>query len=219
MQILRRSVSYFVSLKCAWTAMGTMALLVAGCAAPLLPQYPSQPLSTYSDVVEVDGLRVAAHPVTNKETLLRYFGDDLVGRGILPVFLVAENRSERESFLIEKERCSIKSGITFSSNDELPSPNSYALLGALPLGLFWGSHLASQAANTKFALATSELRTTTISPGSGTHGFLYFRLPARRIDSRSDEWTLAIRAVVLGTDRVADLEMPVHVGKEVNREP
>ena len=67
-----------------------ITILVSGC--PTLPlEYPVQGVDQYRWTSTKGGLAVAIHPLVNETENKKYFGTDLIARGILPVLIVFQN--------------------------------------------------------------------------------------------------------------------------------
>jgi hypothetical protein len=161
-------------------------IVLSGCATKKLPEHEMPPLTYYPYSQEKDGLAVAVQPVMSPQESKKYFGTDLLSAGILAVFVTAENRNSPSSFLVSREKFSLRfqqteaSGV--SRRDQLRSevPGQVVMItGAalsLPL-LFVGTKLISDANVVKNNFAVKELQAKTLSSGEKIHGFVYFQLP------------------------------------------
>lgn len=195
MRLLRRILCWTLSL----------TILLNGCSTLHLPDYEAQPINNYSNFQVKDGLTVAIHPLTGKEEVLKYFGTDLLSSNILPVFVIAENRSSSSSFILSKERSTMKAGqleVDFGTDSSKAASESGGetvqmvgvLLISLPL-LFVGAKMISNATVIKHNFVVNELQMKTLSPGKVTHGFVYFQLPEERLVL--DQWVIHLEALDL----------------------
>jgi len=171
----------------------SLAILQAGCSTMHLPNYEPQGYGHYKNSQVQDGLAVAIHPLTDKEESEKYFGTDLLSGNVLAVFVMAENQSPGANFLISNRQFSLraekqdyKGAATYEGSSETAG-QATMLVGALLLYpvavavlpmLFAGAKMISDSTEIKRNFAVKELKTRTISPGEGTHGFVYFQLPA-----------------------------------------
>ena len=90
--------------------MLSFTILFQGCASLHLPEYKPQTIDRYPHAQVKDGLAIAANPLIDKEEVVKYFGADLLSLDVLPVLVVAENRSLSSSFVLSKEQFSLKGG-------------------------------------------------------------------------------------------------------------
>lgn len=152
-----------------------------------LPDYEAQPLDHYSNSLVKDGLAISIRPLTDKQEVKKYFGADLLSANIIPVFVLAENRNSSSSFILSKDRISLKtsqSGYGSSPGKEKIGSESTAealgvagvVLGSLLLGVI-AAKFKSDAGAIRRNATIKELQTKTISPGKSIHGFTYFELP------------------------------------------
>lgn len=175
-----------------------VALLVGGCSrAKKLPNYPTQPPSSYPYSQVKDGLAVSIRPLTNSQESETYFDTDLSSRGILALFVSAENQGAPSTFILLKERFTLQT----SRSDEHPVSNreqvksgtldtiqtatnvvgaaaalSFWLVGGLPFAVVAGE-IDAHEERVKHKFIVEELQPKTISLGEETHGFVYFHCP------------------------------------------
>lgn len=187
-------------------AIAAMAAL-GGCIATPLPEYKYGPMDGYPSRVERDGFVVGVRVVLDQEVLDKYFGQNLVALGILPLEVSMQNRSTSQSFLVEKENWSLGSGGSAVTEDQLPSPTARAIVAG---GGILGYALAAAAQNTRTSIAISEMQTYTISPGRTFSGFLFYKRPPNKA-SNDEEIDLEVRAQELTSDRIIDLRIPIKV--------
>jgi len=112
--------------------------------------------------------------------------------GVLAVFIIAENRSPSQSFLLRDDRISLQSKTT---NDALPKPvktdvaDDSGLEGSRKVGL----GLAIVPMSLSLAQASMEIKaiqdslfdktlfTQSVSPGKSAEGFAFFKFPGNQI--------------------------------------
>ncbi len=154
--------------------------LTTGAAASYTPHETKNELTV--------GVRPLGAPAENKQM----FNINLPGNGLLPVLVVAENRSPSDSFILPKEQILLVSEapsntnaccrkqIT-SSSAGMPLVVTGALLYPSILGavLFVnGVKVASNASVTQYDVDEKEFYTRTLGPGEKAEGFAYFPVPA-----------------------------------------
>ena len=168
----------------------SVAVFVSGCATMKLPEYKAQSIEAYPNSHVKDGLMVAVDPVTEESELKKYFGINLFAKGLLPVLVVAENRSKSSSFVLSKdqvfiqkaesnrEHSSERKDVTSTGGGIAMATVGAALL-ALPLVVV-GLKMSSNATVIENNLAEKQLYRTTVSPGHRVHGFTYFQIPKEK---------------------------------------
>jgi hypothetical protein len=158
-----------------------VCVAVLGCATKF-PPYEPREFESYPRKQESNGLRVAIDPMQDPAEVKRYFGIDLIKTRILPVFVVAENRSEASSFILDPDVFQLGERTSSSVHhpDRRAIDNTWAavvgVVAFTPAGLAWNLQMGrSSVVNYNFE--TKRLRRTTLSPGETTHGFIYFGIP------------------------------------------
>jgi len=205
-----------------------LALLVHGCSAIQLPEYTIQPFDNYESKEIKEDLAIAIQPFTSREDVEKQFGTNLLSGGILPVFLIAENRSSGSSYVLSKDRVALLPGLIPSDRtwirERLKSDNisDVLTLGAfaslaggiaapgvnvlsLPL-VFVSNKMEADANAIKYNLAIKELHTRTVSAGRSVSGFAYFKMPEKGISTAT--WTLHIEVLDLQSKRFLTFDMP-----------
>ncbi|HPJ92499.1 MAG TPA: hypothetical protein PLU81_10215 [Deltaproteobacteria bacterium] len=152
-----------------------------------------------------EGLRIYMRPLEDAAEIKKYFGTNLIEKDILPVFVLAENRTGSEYFLVEpadryptahedKDLDSIGSGTggteymsatqakksvytkDTSLETSLIMTGPVFWLAIVPLSMTdYGPTDASK--SLQQALITQSLRKQTLAPGRTESGFLYYHLP------------------------------------------
>lgn len=179
--------------------------LVFGCTTPKPAMVDSKLSEQTGFEQQQQGLRIYIRPLRDKKEIKRYFGSDLLSKKILPVFVLAENRSDASFFLVEpadvyreegkipgKTAAKAEDGSYISAKDAKRSvyqkdagPEGLLLLtppifwlGVIPLmamDLDPGPTDASK--SLQQALITNAPRKQTLTPGKSESGFLYYHLP------------------------------------------
>jgi hypothetical protein len=199
-----------------WLAIGfSLLLCVVGFSACLAvcqsdPQ-KNLPSATGDCTVHgtKDGVAVGLQPIENREDQEKYFGTDLGRRGVVPIFVIIENQSTSDVFILQ--RSEIRYG-TFSSGSSegvmtLHASGGTALVASafLPFaGSFLIDRYKHQYHEIVEKLVRNELQTRTVPAGASIHGFLY--LPAEKNARRSGA-ILQIPLKMTGTDRTTLIEL------------
>jgi hypothetical protein len=169
--------------------------VAVSCIAASFPEFPVKPVSEYANVVAKSGVVVAAIPMEEPLDQQKYFGMDLRSRGYVPVFLVIENQTSTESFLLGKE------GLRYSparhststlANPARPSRDDKALAvtSYLPYYGIVATVMDSKSKVLRQNILKRELQSTTLSPGTSAHGFIF--IPARWQHSTREKVELTI---------------------------
>ncbi len=170
----------------------------AGCSTMHVAPITSGSADSYVEHEQIDGLVVGVRPMTDKAEVKETFKIDLLDKGLLPILVVAENKSPTVSFIIPREKVGVldnATGITSasqrkkvtSSSGEVMANTGAVLVGlggyALPLAVigmpleFTGMQKQSNASIIEFNLADNEFYTHTLGPGDKAQGFIYYQLP------------------------------------------
>lgn len=169
--------------------------VAAHCVAASFPDYPVKAATDYSSAVAKSGLTVAAIPMDDPQDQLKYFGMDMTSRGYIPVFVVLENQTSAESFLLSKEAMMFGPAAGPGAVMVNPAVRSKAdkALAASAYVPYYG--LLATIMDSKFSklrqhILGVELQSTTLSPGSSAHGFVF--IPARWKRSIRDKIQLTL---------------------------
>ena len=81
------------------------AFAMYGCSAISFPDNPPEAVDKheYSDFKE--GLAIAIQPFTTRAEIEKHFGIDLLSQKVLPVFIIAENRSSASIYIFWVNIC------------------------------------------------------------------------------------------------------------------
>ena len=161
--------------------------LLTGCGTMDVPTLKTQSAETYTQHIEKDGVILAVHPLTEAREIKEAFRVDLRKQGLLPILLVAENRSALSSFILAKDKVQVfndATGITNTShqNQVASGTGGRAALAVGMVGLslplvIAGLKMASDATVIQHNLADKELYSRTLAPGQKAQGFIYFQYP------------------------------------------
>lgn len=176
----------------------SVILLLGGCLARTLPLYSPQAASSYPYFQVKDGIAIGVKPLTDSQESEKYFDTDLLSRGILAIFVSAENREAPGPFLLLKDRFTLQTDLREEhqvSNREQAGSGTLATtqnvmdvmavigylgfygLGGIPFATI-SSSINEHEERVKAKFVTEELQAKTISLGEETHGFVYFRRPS-----------------------------------------
>jgi len=111
----------------------------------------------------------------------------MLARNILAVHVLAENRTNSFSLVLDRERISLEGWESYEDNKKLDrsgtgqviaTAGSVALvtgpLVAAPVGMLIGSKMTSDAQMIQQNMMAKRLDRHTLSPGTSEHGFVYF---------------------------------------------
>jgi len=156
-----------------------------------------QAASAYPYFQVKDGLAIGIKPLTDPQESEKYFDADLLSRGIVAIFVSAENQGSAGTFLLLKEQFTLQTAFREEhqvSGREQPGSSSLATahtvmsglavigyfgfyrVGAIPFAIV-ASGINAHEERVKIKFVTEELQAKTISLGEETHGFVYFRRP------------------------------------------
>lgn len=168
---------------------GIFFALVALALAPVFQadqkfaDYPVHPAASYTVTVQNAGLTVGGQPVEDLKDQKTYFDTELTPKGFVPIFIVMENQSKEDSFLFDKSAITYGPEDSSASTPQVPSKmrDQAALAGLTSLTPVVGGFIVmskvNHASHIQANLLKKELQSTTLSPASSTHGFLYIPVP------------------------------------------
>jgi hypothetical protein len=196
--------------------LGSMAFLPRVLYAVKFPEYPTKPAKEYPGAITIAGLAVGVEPLADPAAQKQYFGVNFSKNGFLPVFVVVENGSLVDSFILSRELIGLYAG------DEEESKSGQAVSGRSKTGenlalasfitgsiggLLIASHLMVKATEVKQNLIKKELRSATLSPGQMNRGFVYVPLPSD--PGKLTHLRMRVRAMKVGSDQPTDFEFPI----------
>ena len=90
--------------------------LVSGCTVPVrIYDIDVKKPSSYSHSVSLSGLSLAADTFSEEDRLKRYFGENLLERGILPILVVIQNVSAADAYILLSDQSGL---VLRTSNDQ-----------------------------------------------------------------------------------------------------
>jgi hypothetical protein len=125
-------------------------------ASQKFPEYPIRQATAYAINAQKAEIAIGLEPVEDIKEQQTYFREKLAQKGFLPVFVVVENKSATERFILDM------SNLEFSAA-------SHALVKLTSINTYLNK--------TEDNIMAKELRSRTLSPGESTHGFVYIPIP------------------------------------------
>lgn len=159
---------------------------LTACVTMRIPEDRAQPPETYELKSEQNGLLVAVNPVTNPMEIQKTFRIALLDeKGILPILVLAKNNNPNQNFVLEKTNIAVVKHDSLNKNEtelgEVTSGKpgeSVAMVGAaLPILLFAGLKMMSDADVIKHNLQEKAFYSRTLGFNQEAHGYIYFKLP------------------------------------------
>ena len=196
-----------------WKKYLILSVAAASCGAASFPDYPVKPANEYSTAIEKSGYVVAAIPVEDRKDQRKYFGLDLRSRGLVPVFLVVENRTSDNSVFLKKD--SLMYSPAGKSGSTLPNAakssrfdKTVTALGYVPsVYMFMPLIVSSKTKERRQHLLETELQSATVSPGQSIPGFIF--VPVTRGYSSRKKMQLNITLVRSGSDDVVTIDATI----------
>ena len=170
-----------------------ISMQVTGCAPMTIPAYKADAFNTYKNQMAKNDLHIAVLPMTDKEEQKKYFGTVLSDVDVLAVFVIAENRSTSQRYLLRDDLISLQNKTT---KETFPKPlktniaDDSDLEGARRVSEFLGSiavslALAKNSVDTKAIqdnMFDKTLYTRTVLPGKTVEGFAFFKLSDKKMN-------------------------------------
>jgi len=201
---------------CCWgmVILSIISMQVMGCAPMKIPPFKAEAFDTYKNQVAKDDLHIAVWPMTDKEQQEKCFGVALADMGVLPVLIIAENRSASQRFMLRDDLISLQHKTTkqifpqafqTAPADDSQHEGARTASGALsaaslltvPIAglpfVFLSLGLAKSSENAKAiqdSLFDKTLFTQTVLPGKTAEGFAYFKLADGKINLSDDKTNL-----------------------------
>ena len=197
-------------------SIGLMAVLSMPLYAINFPEYPAKPAKDYPGALTIAGVTVGVEPLANPAGQKQYFNVDFSKKGFLPVFVVVENASPDESFILKREDIGVyAAGEEQSNSGEVVSGRSktgenLGLASSIVLsvpGMLIAAHLIVKATEVRQNLIKKELRSSTLSPSQVNRGFVYVPLPAD--PGKLAHLRMRVRLMKAGSDQPTDFEFPI----------
>lgn len=178
---------------CGMVVLAVLFVQVMGCAPMQIPAYKSEPLDMYKNQRSWNNLHIAVMPMTDQSEQDKYFGKVLTKEGILPVFIIAENRSSSQRFMLRDNLISLQQKAVTgklakpSQKDAADDSDLEGLRGASQLvgSVFLSLALAKNSVDTKAiqdSMFDKTLYTQSVLPGKSAEGFAFFKLPDAKMN-------------------------------------
>jgi len=96
-----------------FVAFSLLTLPMAGCVAPMkIASYKPGDFDSYKNQITQKDIRMAVLPLTDRAQQEKYFGTALTDGGILPVFIIAENQSTSQRYLLRDDHIILQNKTT-----------------------------------------------------------------------------------------------------------
>jgi hypothetical protein len=177
------------------------------CFAAEFPEYPVRSTGEYPVFASALGLKIGAVAIEDAKEQKTYFNTEFAPKGYVPIFVVLENQSANDSFLLRKDDIKYGSGSPDASS-KAGKVVGYASLAALSLGgAIVAMKLISNASQVQQDILKKELQSKTLSAGTSTHGFLY--VPMEKLPKGAVRQKIHLRIPVthVGTNESVDLDL------------
>lgn len=148
---------------------------------------------------EKAGIAIGIQPVEDPKEERNYFKAELTKQGLIPVFVVMQNKSGEDSFLFDATKVSYAPLGTVSAG-----PKQSLLHQLLGFGYDTDGLATHNVEEVNENIRKKELWSTMVRPGTSVHGFIYLRVEAN--------WTLGMNKVPIverGTRPKLRLQLPV----------
>lgn len=174
--------------------------LLAGCSTVKILEYTASSFEEQRWSGSTDELELALTPLNSKQDIKKYFGTNLVAKGILPIYVIVRNVSADNAYIIPADsfqlvKPSSRSGNIGSDLDESNFRTVTSMAGAVlvsPVLLIAGANLAANERIIEHNFERKKFTTDTLRPGQEASGFLYFPIPDEV--EKGDRWRLALMA-------------------------
>jgi len=142
---------------------------------------------------------------------------DLIGSGVLPVFVKVKNGNPSQSFLVDPDKCRLVGGgvareRTSAHTQSTGAGGAVETAGAA-LGsggmIIAGAIMTTNALSANHQFAVNQLGVHTLSPGAETAGYVYFKIP--KPSAALQNCALAIEVGGMGNGKAATFQFPLHI--------
>jgi hypothetical protein len=192
-----------------------MAFLPKAVYAVNFQDFPARAAKDFAGASTTGGVTVGVEPVTESDTQKQYFKVDFSKRNLLPVFVVIENGSQY-SFILRREDIGVFAGTEQeATSGQLASGRSKtgedimlasAIAGSIG-GMVIASMLMVKATEIRQNMIKKELRSSTLSPGQQSRGFVYVPLPSD--PAKLAHLRMRVRLMKIGSDQPLDFNFPI----------
>ncbi len=198
------------------------SFLIIGCSAQHLPKYECNSSNNKLNSITQNGLSVSINPLTDKSEIKKYFGTDLLSKKILPVFVIAKNQNFSSSFILFKNRFSLRrKDASLADGPNLSRAGSSGdvagvVFGATSLlvpglslvGLPAFAGIIAQSNEIEHNILSKELQTKTLSPEKTIQGFIFFQITDSGISL--DQFCIHLEALNTKTNESKLFDFQLH---------
>jgi hypothetical protein len=191
------------------TSICLLSLLVPVDAADNFPDFPVRKARDYAITMENACVVIGVQAVDDPKDQKTYFDTNLTARGFAPIFIVVQNDSSGDSFLLDKEDIRYGEARSMASEPnasmqagKTAAVDSLALVGLA--GLVVANLLFIKSEHIQQNILRKELRSQTLSPGTSMHGFIY--VPVRKKRPR-EKIRVQIRVTRAGREEPVVLDL------------
>ena len=180
----------------------SLALMVSGCSTPPRAEpYHVQAFEQYKNVQIQDGVAVTVYPMNDSQEVKKYFGNDVLSEGVLPVYVLVENRHATSSFVVSGDKVALQPpAISFDraviKKDSFGDGLFYAsipLILGIGMPMFLSANGRDEARESlRYNFEIGELARHTLSPRKRVGGFVYFGIPKDWTSSQSRGVTIEV---------------------------
>ncbi|MEW6600968.1 MAG: hypothetical protein AB1499_08350 [Nitrospirota bacterium] len=153
---------------------------ISACSHVSIQQYPIPADKSFESSSAIEGVSAIAKPLLSRDDQLTYFGTDMMGKGILPIYLAVKNNNNEDSFILKSDSITLQSDEGNSSKDTPAteminnSQNMMAVTAVLSPLLFIAADMSeSNARVIDDNFESNKFRSKTLNPGQMASGFLY----------------------------------------------
>jgi hypothetical protein len=196
--------------------LGLIVFLPRFLCAGKFPEYPAKGAKEYPGAQTTAGVTIGIEPLPDTAAQKQYFKMDFAKKNLLPVFLVVENASSGDRFIVKQNDIGIYAGEEqLSGSGQVASGRSktgetiapVVELGMSLPGMVVAGFLMARAADIRQNVIKKEFRSSTLSPGQKDQGFVYLPLPAD--PEKRKHLRMRVRVMKVGSEEPIDFEFPI----------
>jgi hypothetical protein len=191
---------------CVLTPSVAFLVVLTAVAAADFPDYPLRAPAECVVNATKDEISIGAQPVEATKDQKTYFNTNLSHLGFVPVFVVIHNGSSEATLLFDKSAVSYESASVLDTPKAKSKTGEVLGLAVIPYaGIFAAAKVMKGVSQIQQNLLKKELRSTTLSPGVSTYGFLY--IPPVQNDGSIEGLRLRVPLTKSGADQPTVLEL------------
>jgi hypothetical protein len=177
-----------------WAVMALCCAAIcslSGCEASKPPPSVSLvQIDHYKLSQQKDGLVIAVEPVASRTEMQKYFEENLLKKGILPVLIVAENRNKTQTYLLSPNQIKLiasmdpsGSSLGVAGSDDTRKATYESNFNWAEVAMFGlaGMHFGptEHSKVVQHNIISKALERKTLAPGQIHSGFMYLKLPRK----------------------------------------